>query len=112
MGNAQAQYQKSYEEPVEIFNEDEDDYIEDEYIDERMYWPVKNRYLAGILAIICGDFGVHKFYLGRVREGIISVLFFWTGIPAIIGLIEGILYLVQSDLEFSEKYQVRVDNRF
>ncbi len=116
MGNAQAQYQESYQDPVEIFNEEEDiyedEYEDDEFYDERMDWPVKNRYLAGILAIICGDFGVHKFYLGKIRDGVISVLFFWTGIPALIGLIEGILYLVQSDEEFSEKNKVRVDNRF
>ena len=47
----------------------------------------KSRIVAGILAILLGDFGIHDFYMGNTTAGIVSVLFFWTGIPGIIGLV-------------------------
>lgn len=64
----------------------------------------KSRTTAAILAIIVGDFGIHKFYLGKVGQGIIYLLLFWTWIPGIIGFIEGIVYLTMSDQAFQEKY--------
>ena len=59
---------------------------------------------AGVLAILLGGFGIHKFYLGQIGLGILYLLFFWTAIPAIIGLIEGIRYLVMSDEDFARRY--------
>lgn len=59
---------------------------------------------AGILGILLGGIGVHKFYTGRIGLGIVYVLFCWTGIPAVIGLIEGIIYLTMDDIAFREKY--------
>lgn len=35
--------------------------------------------------------------------GILYLLFCWTGIPAVIGLIEGILYLTESDEKFNSR---------
>lgn len=71
--------------------------------------------LAGVLAILLGAFGVHKFILGYNKEGIILlvvtfVLGFITcglgaGLTGIIGLIEGIIYLTKSDEEFYNTYQ-------
>lgn len=63
-----------------------------------------SRIIAAILAILLGGFGVHKFYLGKPVWGIIYFLFCWTGIPAIVGIIEGILYLLSSPEKFQEKY--------
>jgi len=76
--------------------------------------------LAGILAIILGWAGVHKFILGYQKEGFIllgisiismvlacTIIFaFLIYIPIIIGLIEGIIYLTKSDEEFYNTYQV------
>ena len=72
--------------------------------------------LAGILAIVLGSLGVHKFILGYNKEGIIMLAvtivlgFFTCGIGAslmgILGLIEGIIYLTKSDEEFYNTYQV------
>ena len=50
-----------------------------------------NQVAYGILAILLGGFGVHKFYAGKVGMGILYLLFCWTCIPAVIGLIEGII---------------------
>lgn len=65
------------------------------------------RVLAGILAIIMGTFGVHKFVLGYTKEGIIQLIISvcTCGFLGIIGLIEGIVYLTKSDEEFINTYQ-------
>lgn len=71
-------------------------------------WPVKNKVVAGLLAIFLGTFGVHKFYLGKIGMGIIYLLLCWTYIPAIIGFIEGIMYLCSNDHNFQVKNHVRI----
>ena len=63
----------------------------------------KDRKMAGWLAICLGSFGIHKFYLGQPVLGIIYLLFFSTFIPAVIGVIEGILILRMTDEEFHLK---------
>ena len=71
----------------------------------------KNHIAAGILAILLGALGVHKFYLGYTTEGVImllvTLLTFGIGasIMAVIGIIEGILYLVKTDEEFYYTYE-------
>ena len=60
---------------------------------------------AGILGILLGGLGIHKFYLGYTKEGIIQlILGLLCGIGAIIGLIEGIIYLTKSDEDFVSLY--------
>lgn len=63
-----------------------------------------DRTTAGILAILLGGIGAHKFYLDRTGMGILYLVFCWTFIPAIVGLIEGIIYLTKSDEEFAATY--------
>lgn len=76
--------------------------------------------LAGILGIIVGQLGVHKFILGYNTEGgimlglwVIGAILTCVGIGvlllwalALVGLIEGIIYLTKSDEEFYNTYQV------
>jgi TM2 domain-containing membrane protein YozV len=70
--------------------------------------------ISGILAILLGALGVHKFYLGYTTEGIImlavsvvgSFLCFPPAVVGIIALIEGIIYLTKSDDEFVATYVV------
>lgn len=64
----------------------------------------RSRGVAAALAIILGGIGIHKFYLGRIGQGIIYLLFCWTGIPSIIALIEGIVYLASDEQSFDRKY--------
>ncbi|MBE6060627.1 MAG: TM2 domain-containing protein [Clostridium sulfidigenes] len=66
--------------------------------------PSKSKIAAGILAILLGGLGIHKFYLGKIGMGILYILFCWTYIPAIIGVVEGIIYLTASDEKFYYKY--------
>ncbi|MDR6845188.1 TM2 domain-containing protein [Flavobacterium granuli] len=64
--------------------------------------------LAGVLAIVLGGLGVHKFILGYTQEGIIQLIIgvVTCGIGSIIGLVEGIIYLTKTDEEFYQTYQV------
>ena len=64
--------------------------------------------VAGIFAIFFGTLGVHKFILGYTKEGIIQLVigFLTCGASGLIGLIEGVIYLLKSDEEFYQTYQV------
>jgi TM2 domain-containing membrane protein YozV len=64
--------------------------------------------LAGILAILLGGFGVHKFILGYTKEGLIqiAITLVTCGMGSILALIEGIIYLTKSDEDFYQTYQV------
>lgn len=72
--------------------------------------------LAGVLAILLGSLGVHKFILGYNKEGIIMLVVtliiggftcgVGVGLMGVVGLIEGIIYLTKSDVEFYNIYQV------
>lgn len=59
---------------------------------------------AGVLALFLGGLGAHKFYQGNVKLGVLYLCFFWTGIPELLGIVEGILMLVADDEEYEEKY--------
>ena len=69
------------------------------------------RIIAGILGILLGALGVHKFALGYTTQGIIMLVItvvtcgIGAGITGLIGLIEGIIYLTKSDDEFIYMYQ-------
>ena len=72
-------------------------------------YPHENKkILAGVLAIVIGSLGIHKFILGYTQEGIIQIVItiVTCGIGGIIPLIEGIIYLTKSDEEFYQTYQV------
>lgn len=68
--------------------------------------PENKKIIAGVLAIVLGGLGIHKFILGYTQEGIIQLLIGLCGIGYIIGIIEGIIYLTKSDEEFYQTYQV------
>ncbi|WP_052555791.1 TM2 domain-containing protein [Enhygromyxa salina] len=61
---------------------------------------------ATLLAIFLGGGGAHKFYLGQVGPGVVYLLFFWTFIPAVIGLIEGLVLAGMSKQDFDAKYNI------
>lgn len=60
---------------------------------------------AALLAILLGWLGIHKFYLGRTTAGIIQiVLSFVCGIGGLIGIVEGVIYLLKTDEDFDREY--------
>lgn len=70
--------------------------------------------ITGICGILLGSLGVHKFILGYTVPGVVMLLVSIVGgfltcgiapaIVAVVGLIEGILYLTKSDEEFARTY--------
>jgi len=75
---------------------------------EPRFKPENKKVVAGVLAILLGYLGVHKFILGYTTEGIIQIVLSLVtcGIAgSLIGIIEGIIYLTKTDEEFYETYQ-------
>ncbi len=74
----------------------------------------EKKMVAGILAILLGSLGIHKFYLGMQKEGLIMLLITLVGgivtcgaaagVMSVIGIVEGIIYLTKSDEEFVNLY--------
>ncbi len=67
---------------------------------------------CGVVAILVGAWGIHKFMLGQTTPGIIMLCttLLTCGLGGLImgpiALIEGIMYLTKSDEEFHETYVV------
>jgi TM2 domain-containing membrane protein YozV len=72
----------------------------------------KSKIVAGILGILLGGFGVHRFYLGYTTIGIIQIVvtIVTCGIGAIWGLVEGILILVGSTITTDAQGRPLADN--
>ena len=65
----------------------------------------QKKVLAGVLGILLGSLGIHKFVLGYTTAGIIMLLVTLLAcVMGIIGLIEGIIYLTTPDEKFAEIY--------
>ena len=63
----------------------------------------KSRLCAALLAFFLGAFGIHRFYMGKTTSGIFMLLFFWTGIPAIVAIIDLILILCGTATDDEDK---------
>ena len=60
--------------------------------------------LIGVLAILFGAYGIHHFFLGHIKRGILSILFCWTLVPTVLSIAEGIHILCMSEEQFQRKY--------
>jgi len=58
-----------------------------------------------LLTFFGGGLGAHKFYLGKYWQGAFYLIFFWTWIPALIALIEFVIYAFTSSERLNEKYE-------
>lgn len=63
----------------------------------------RSRVTAALLAIFLGGFGAHKFYMGNARSGVIYLLLLLTLIPTLISIVEGFIYLRDSDENFEKR---------
>ena len=52
-----------------------------------------NKIVYALLAFFLGVFGAQEFYAGNTRAGMLSLIFCWTGIPAIYGIYKFIIAL-------------------
>ena len=66
------------------------------------------RTLAGILGIVLGWTGAHRFIMGDTTGGVIRLVISLVtcGAGGIIGIIEGIMYLTKTDEQFYQEYMV------
>ncbi len=75
---------------------------------------MKDKNVAGILALIFGIFGVHRFYLGQTGLGILYILMFIFTVgtvPFLLGILDAILFFVMNKDTFDDKYNRAPRNR-
>ena len=65
---------------------------------------MKEKNIAGLLALFLGGFGIHRFYLGQTGLGIFYLVFFWLPFMWIIGLIDAIAFFAMDRQVFDAKY--------
>ena len=65
---------------------------------------MKEKNVAGILALFLGGFGVHRFYLNQNGLGIFYLIFCWFPLMWIIGLIDAIVFFSMDQNDFNKKY--------
>lgn len=65
---------------------------------------MKNRGLAIVLAIFLGGLGIHRFYVGKIGSGFLFLIFCWTFVPIILGIIDAIRWSIMGEQRFGELY--------
>lgn len=60
--------------------------------------------MACVFAFFLGGVGVHKFYLGKIGQGVLYAVFAWSFIPVLLGLIDFIRLAMLSQDEFDMLY--------
>lgn len=56
---------------------------------------IVNKVAYCLFAFLLGSFGAQYFYSGKIGKAIACILFCWTGIPGIIGIVVAILALIK-----------------
>jgi TM2 domain-containing membrane protein YozV len=71
----------------------------------------RNKYVAAVIALLVGPFGIHRFYLGRTGSAIAMLVLSCTVVGLIVSVpwafIDMIRYLMMADREFAERYARR-----
>lgn len=66
---------------------------------------MQKRFIFALIAFFLGGLGIQEFLLGNTLRGILGIVFCWTGIPAIIAIIQIIRALCcGSDENFDNIY--------
>nr|WP_298142608.1 NINE protein [uncultured Pseudomonas sp.] len=63
----------------------------------------KSKITAGVLALFLGGLGIHRFYLGQ-WWGVFYLLFWGSGIPSIVSLVESIVFFCSNESNWQRKY--------
>lgn len=63
-----------------------------------------NKNLIATVALFFGTIGLHKFLLGKPIQGLMYILFSWTGIPTLLGVLESLYYFCISQESFDRQY--------
>jgi TM2 domain-containing membrane protein YozV len=67
-------------------------------------WPMKSRSVSIGLALVFGGFGAHKIYLDKPGKGLLYMMFCWTGIPTLLGIVDAVKYIRMEDEEFQRRF--------
>ena len=65
---------------------------------------MRDKTTATAFAFFLGWMGIHQFYLGRIWQGVLYLLFSWTLIPLALSFIDFLILVLMSDKRFNEKY--------
>ncbi|WP_226386143.1 NINE protein [Staphylococcus sp. Marseille-Q1834] len=57
---------------------------------------IVNKYVYAALAFFLGGFGAHRFYRKQYGKAVLYLLFCWTGIPGVVGMVEGVIAFVKT----------------
>lgn len=64
----------------------------------------RSKLVTALLAFFLGGVGFHRFYLGNIFHGLVYLLLCWTFIPTILGVLEGIYFLILCEEDFDKIY--------
>jgi len=64
----------------------------------------KTRGMAAALAFALGAFGVHRFYLEEHGRGLAYAAFFWTFVPLLLSVRDGLRYITMEEGRFDATY--------
>jgi len=65
---------------------------------------MKNKKVAIVLALTLGIVGGHRFYLGQSGKGLIYLFLSLTLVPLMIGVIDALIWTLNSQDSFDNKY--------
>lgn len=65
----------------------------------------KSKGAATLLSLTLGGVGAHRFYLGQWKLGALMLLFCWTMLPALLGVVDFVRLAFMSDRRFAELYE-------
>ena len=66
--------------------------------------PTKSLTAFLVWSVFFASVGVHNFYAGNIGKGILAILFFWTGIPVILGFFTCLFVSKMSIEDINIKY--------
>lgn len=64
----------------------------------------KHKGAATLLALTLGGVGAHRFYLGQWKTAAVMLVLCWTFLPAVVGVVDFVRYVLMSDREFAARY--------
>ena len=65
-----------------------------------------------MITLLLGGLGGHRIYQGKFPWAVLYGVFFWTGIPSLVALVEFVISAAKGDAEFAEAYPVPSKKQF
>ncbi len=65
---------------------------------------LKDKNIAGLLALFLGPFGGHRFYLDQVGLGVFYLIFFWFPLTWLIAFVDAMVFFTMDKEKFDRRY--------